>query len=195
VTVLNSTLSLALIVSSLTVDAVPAAARQEPRVNATGAAVQAFQKKVAEYVKLHHEAESKTPALSETSDPRKLASREAALGAAIRQLRADAKPGDIFVAEFRPVLVEAVRNDFSTRTAVDRKALVQDFPRSTTLSVNMVYPPSLPLATFPAKLLRALPDLPPELEYRIVGRHLILRDAKANLVVDFVRDVVPTIPS
>jgi hypothetical protein len=43
-------------------------------------------------------------------------------------------------------------------------------------------------------LLRKLPDLPPELEYRIVGRSLILRDVKANLIVDILRDVVP-IPS
>jgi hypothetical protein len=35
----------------------------------------------------------------------------------------------------------------------------------------------------------------PELEYRIVGRHLILRDVKANLIVDILRDVVPTIPT
>jgi len=37
--------------------------------------------------------------------------------------------------------------------------------------------------------------LPAELEYRIVARSLILRDVKANLIVDILRDVVPTIPS
>jgi hypothetical protein len=59
----------------------------------------------------------------------------------------------------------------------------------------MTYPSSLPLGTVPARLLRELPDLPPELEYRIVARHLILRDAKANIIVDFIRNAVPTIPS
>jgi hypothetical protein len=59
----------------------------------------------------------------------------------------------------------------------------------------MTYPTTLPLVTVPAKLLRALPELPDGLEYRILGRHLILRDVKANLIVDFVRDAVPTIPS
>ena len=54
---------------------------------------------------------------------------------------------------------------------------------------------TLPLATFPPALLRKLPDLPPELEYRIVARSLLLRDVKANLIVDILRDVVPTIPS
>ena len=59
----------------------------------------------------------------------------------------------------------------------------------------MTYPTTLPLETVPGKLLRVLPQLPEVLEYRILGRHLILRDVKANLVVDFVRDAVPTIPS
>ena len=63
------------------------------------------------------------------------------------------------------------------------------------VDINTIYPTTLPLATFPPALLRKLPDLPPELEYRIVGRSLILRDVKANLIVDILRDVVPTIPS
>jgi hypothetical protein len=46
-----------------------------------------------------------------------------------------------------------------------------------------------------AGLLWKLPDLPPELEYRLVGSSLILPDVKANLIVDILRDVVPTIPS
>ena len=109
-------------------------------------------------------------------------------------LRTGAKPGDIFVPEVQPVFIEAVRDDFSTRTATDRKAMVEELPEQMTLTINMVYPTTLPLATFPAKLLRSLPDLPPELEYRIVGRTLILRDVKANVIVDFLRNVVPTIP-
>ena len=57
------------------------------------------------------------------------------------------------------------------------------------------YPTKIPLETFPPVLLRKLPDLPPELEYRIVNKNLILRDVKANLIVDILRGVVPTIPS
>jgi hypothetical protein len=195
VTTLQSMIGVALAVSSLAGGTLVEPARQEQRVNPTGAAVQAFQKALADYVKVHNEAEAKVPNLSETKDPAKISAREAALGVAIKALRAGAKPGDIFVPEVQPVFIEAVRNDFSTRTAVDRKAMVEELPKQMTLTVNMVYPTTLPLATFPAKLLRSLPDLPPELEYRIVARHLILRDVKANLIVDFLRNVVPTIPS
>ena len=194
-TTLQSMMGVALAVSSLAASPLVEPARQDQRVNPTGAAVQAFQKAVADYVKVHNEAESQVPALSETKDPAKISAREAALGVAIKALRAGAKPGDIFVPEVQPVFIEAVRRDFSTRTATDRKAMVEELPKQMTLTVNMVYPTTLPLATFPAKLLRSLPDLPPELEYRIVGRTLILRDVKANVIVDFLRNVVPTIPS
>ena len=170
------------------------AARQAPAVNPTGAAVLVFKQRLDEYVKVHKKADGQVPSLSETSDPAKISQREVALGEAIRALRAGAKPGDVFCEEVRPVLIKAIREDFAERSATDRKAIVHELP-SLALTVNMTYPSKLALATFPAKLLRALPDLPPELEYRIVGRHLILRDVKANIVVDFVRDVVPTIPS
>ena len=72
---------------------------------------------------------------------------------------------------------------------------MHELPRNVKVDVNTVYPTTIPLVTFPAGLLRKLPDLPPELEYRIVGRNLILRDVKANLIVDVLRDVVPTIPT
>ncbi len=61
--------------------------------------------------------------------------------------------------------------------------------------VNTTYPVGLPLATFPARLLQKLPALPPELEYRIVGHHIVLRDVTGNVIVDVARNIVPTIPS
>ena len=42
-------------------------------------------------------------------------------------------------------------------------------------------------------MLRRLPELPPELEYRFVGRDLVLVDILGNVVVDVLRDAVPTI--
>jgi hypothetical protein len=48
-----------------------------------------------------------------------------------------------------------------------------------------------PLATFPALLLGALPRLPDDLEYRFMGRHLVIMDTKTNLIVDYLSDVAP----
>ena len=43
----------------------------------------------------------------------------------------------------------------------------------------------------PARL-RRLPDLPPEHEYRFVGRDLVLVDILGSVVVDVLCDSVPT---
>jgi Cu-Zn family superoxide dismutase len=43
----------------------------------------------------------------------------------------------------------------------------------------------------PASVLLALPRLPPGLEYRIVGRDLLLLDQPADVIVDFIRNAVP----
>jgi hypothetical protein len=101
----------------------------------------------------------------------------------------------VFGSDFRAVLEREVRKDFRGRPAADRKALIQELPAKTAIAVNTTYPANLPLATFPARLLQKLPDLPPELEYRLVGHHIVLRDVTANVVVDIARNIVPTIPS
>jgi hypothetical protein len=168
---------------------------QAQPANPTGTAVLAFRHRVADYLKVHNEAEGKVPNLKETNDPAKVSGREAALGEMIRSLRPQAKEGDVFGADFRKVLEREVRHDFQKRSAVDRKAIVQELPPNVKLAINQTYPTTLPLATFPAKLLNRLPELPPELEYRIVDHHIVLRDVKANIVVDIVRGIVPTIPS
>jgi hypothetical protein len=160
-------------------------------VNPLGAAVLEFQKKIDAYMKIHNEAEGKVPNLKRTDDPVEIAAREKALADTIMTLRPGAQPGDIFAKEFQPYFIKIVEDDFKKRSAADRKALVHELPGNVKVSINTVYPTTLPLITFPATLLRALPDLPKELEYRIVGRHLLLRDVKANLIVDALYDVVP----
>ena len=171
------------------------AADAQPGVNAQGAATLEFQKRIAGYLKLHNEAQSKVPNLKKTDDPKEISDREKALGETIMTLRAGAQPGEIFAPEYQPYFIKIVQDDFKTRSAVDRKAIIVELPKNMKVDINTVYPTTIPLATFPPMLLRKLPDLPPELEYRLVGHSLILRDVKANLIVDILRDVVATIPS
>ena len=70
-------------------------------------------------------------------------------------------------------------------------ALIVALPKGVKVGVNTVYPTTIPLATFPANLLKVLPELPKEFEYRIVGRSLILRDTTGNVIIDVMRDVFP----
>jgi hypothetical protein len=177
-----------------TASSVPAGST-EPNAPAQAAATLEFQKRIQAYMKVHNEAEGKVPNLKKTDDPQEIADREKALAQMIMTLRAGAQPNEIFAPEYQPYFIQIVQDDFKTRKAVDRKAIIDELPAKMKVDVNTVYPTNIPLATFPPMLLRKLPDLPPELEYRIVGRSLILRDVKANLIVDILRDVVPTIPS
>jgi hypothetical protein len=170
-------------------------AAAQPAVNPQAAAAAEFQRRIKAYLEIHNEAESKVPNLKSTDDPKQVTDREVALAKMIMTLRAGAQPGEIIAREYQPYFIKIVQDDFKKRSAADRKALVVELPKNVKVDINTIYPSTLPLETFPPVLLRALPDLPPELEYRIVGRSLILRDVKANLIVDILRDVVPTIPS
>jgi hypothetical protein len=189
-------LLLALVMVPVATQALTGASPPQPKqANPIGTAVLGFKERLDRYVKLHNDAESKVAKLTETSDPAKVHDREAALGAMIKTLRPAAKEGDIFGADFKAILEQEVRKDFRRRSAADRKAIIQELPAKMKIAVNMTYPTNLPLATFPAQLLNKLPELPPELEYRLVGHHIVLRDSTANVVVDVARNIVPTIPS
>ena len=59
------------------------------------------------------------------------------------------------------------------------------------IEVNAVYPKNAPLSTVPPTVLLRLPRLPKDIEYRFVGRTLILRDVQANMILDFMPEVAP----
>jgi hypothetical protein len=166
-------------------------ARPAQAVNPTGTAVKAFIDRVNDYVALKHKVDDGIPKLTETMDPAKIAARERALGEALIKARVSAKAGDVFVTQFQPVLKQTIKRDFAKRTAAERKALVIELPKAIQVNINAFYPTTIPLVTFPGNLLKALPELPDGLEYRIVYRHIILRDVQGNYVIDMVQNVFP----
>jgi len=50
--------------------------------------------------------------------------------------------------------------------------------------------PATELGEFPEVLAQALPELPDFLEYRLIGRDLVLRDVEADLIVAVLRDAI-----
>ena len=154
-----------------------------------------FFERVRVYVKVHDTADARVPSLKETSDPRQLSEREKALADEIRVQRAGAHQGDVFSAAAAKEIAAIVAADFTMRSLSDRKAILLEVPIKVPPAINTDYPTTLPLATVPAGLLMKLPTLPEELEYRFLGRHLILRDISANLIVDFIPDAVPASPA
>lgn len=166
-------------------------AAQEGTVNPRAEAMTAFQARAEAYMKLHERVADGLPPLEETEDAVKITAREKALGAAIRKARAGAREGDIFGEGVRPLFEKILREDWDERSRRSKYAIEAQVPDRPGVRVNEVYPELRELATVPPVLLQRLPRLPDGLEYRLFGRHLILRDTTANLVVDVLRDVLP----
>lgn len=114
------------------------------------------------------------------------------LAAQIMAARKDARPGDVF-GDAAPYFRRLIEHDAETRGIRDAYAAMQEVPPQSPPMVNMLYPEKAPLATVPPLILVNLPRLPEGLEYRFMGRDLILRDRDANLIVDFVTGAVPVL--
>jgi len=70
------------------------------------------------------------------------------------------------------------------------KAEIKEETGAVELRVNATYPSSQPLSTVPPNLLANLPQLPRDVEYRFVGKHLMLRDVDANIIVDYIFNAI-----
>jgi hypothetical protein len=57
--------------------------------------------------------------------------------------------------------------------------------------INRTVPDSVALATVPPLLLNSLPRLPEGLQYRFVGRHIVLVDADTRLIMDYAQNALP----
>lgn len=163
----------------------------QPPVNADAQVIQDFQKRIADYRDLHNKVEKGDARQKESKDPAEIKARQEALAAKIRAARPDARPGDIFTPEVRQLFRRLMYPEVKGPEGKDTKqAIKDDSPKAVPLKVNAPYPEGAPLPTVPPNLLAALPKLPEDLEYRVVGKDLILHDVDANLIVDFIRNAI-----
>lgn len=163
-------------------------------IGGSDAAVQAFQQRVAAYVEVHRRLEGPRPTLEISEDLREVHAAMEALARELRNARRRARQGDLFTPDvtglFRTRIASCLPpGDMAALLAEHHEDLHGARPR---LRVNGGWPPNAPFGYVPPEMLAALPPLPSELQYRIVGRSLVLWDHHANLIVDFIRDAFPT---
>jgi len=121
-----------------------------------------------------------------------------ALTRSIKAVRKTAKRGDIFSPSIGKRFVRLVRSE-ATGTAgkAVRTTIREENPAppgagpAVTLTVNGTYPEAPPLSTMPPTLLLRMPALPKTLEYRFVGKALVLRDVRANTIIDWIPNTLP----
>lgn len=80
----------------------------------------------------------------------------------------------------------AVKSDVNETLKENTEERKEEGKQPVVFKVNASYPDDTPLPTTPAQVLMKLPKLPEQLEYRIVGKTLIIRDREADIIVDFV---------
>jgi hypothetical protein len=163
------------------------------RVNPDAAAMADFAERVDAYVALHRDLEAKMPPLATDATPEQIEKHQGGLAEQIRRARLSAKPGDIFTQPVREQLRVIIgRNLNGPNGAAARQAIMHpdSNPGEINHRVNAIYPDAAPVSTVPPRLLLDLPRLPDEVEFRFVGRDLILRDTHANIVIDFVRGAI-----
>jgi len=165
-------------------------------VNPDAGLVADFKKRVDEYVKVREKAEAAAPVnLQEKSKPAQINAAEKNIAQKVRDARPAAKAGDIFTpatqAMFRRLLQPSMTKG---PDAADNKAIVKDdapAAKQVPFKVNAEYPKDVPLSTVPPDVLLALPTLPKDVQYRFAGKHLLLFDSKANIIVDFMPNAIP----
>jgi hypothetical protein len=140
---------------------------------------------------LRQSIESSLPPLKSTRSPEKISSEENELARAIRDARKNARPGDILTPEISTEIRQVIQGEMQSAGKRIEASLHHAEPVQLRLRVNDAYPPDVPLQSTPPSLLTNLPPLPKEVEYRVAGHDLILLDAKANLVVDLIENVIP----
>jgi hypothetical protein len=168
-------------------------AQTPERVDRDSLIVKDFDRRIADYVKLHKVVQSEIHRLKPTNSSEAIEHHEHHFAHRLREARSSARQGNIFTpeiaAEFRRLVGIAMQGPGAVRI---RESLQRAAPVHThTISVNRAYPDGLPLESTPPSLLLNLPPLPPEVEYRVVAHDLILRDIDANLVVDVIPNAIP----
>ena len=106
--------------------------------------------------------------------------------------RPKATVGELFTADIRAVIRRVLARALGGPQGKSLKSAIMDEnPPGLRLRVNMLYPEDRPLATMPPEVLKDLPKLPEELDYRFVGDDLILLDTHAHVIVDFITGAMP----
>jgi hypothetical protein len=154
-------------------------------------ATQGFEERINQYVALHRLLELPLARLQPTLDMSRIHASMQALTLRIRVVRTNAQQGDLIT----PAVARMFRRRIATclpaaewaailaANAEDEEGVPAGPPPA--LHVNMEWPEQVPFGFVPPQMLAALPRLPAELQYRIIGNALVLWDHHANLIVDF----------
>lgn len=180
------------------IPSVPAPPVQTAQVEQELIATQAFEQRVEQYATLHRLLEGPLPMLRPTPNIEEIQATVRALGYRIQTARQNAKQGDLITPDIARIIRRRIA---ACLTPEEWAAIFAENDEETAeyaagavppLRVNMEWPIQALFNFVPPQMLAALPPLPPELQYRIIGRSVVLWDHHANLIVDFLPNAFTT---
>lgn len=158
-------------------------------------ASQQFQANIAHYLNVTKTVRSKVKSSSSID---KIHQQRLQLADGIRQARAGAKQGELFTPPIAAMFTQVLAATFAgphgkrIRASLRHAEPVHAGDLTTNdLTIDAKYPDTVPLQSTPPTLLMNLPPLPKGIEYRIVGRTLVLRDAGADIIIDYLPAALP----
>ena len=153
-----------------------------------------FSERIRSYMELREAAVDATDRLEAEQEAPELVEDRLALAREIQRLRADAKPGDLLggtvETRIRASLTSRFMSDDGARLS---RRILEVQPETFTVVINERYPGDEPRSRMPAEVLDALPRLPGQLSFRFVGHDLVLLDRSVGLILDFIRDALPSV--
>lgn len=165
---------------------------QTPPGRATDPVITEFEAKAKAYADEREKIERTLPPIPKQATPEEVASHKTTFMKAVQSSRSGLKQGAIFTPEvaayFKKLM--AVQLSLAERAEL-RKEVVEAENKAVTIRVNSPYPESQEILEMPATLLQVLPQLPKQLKYRFVGRHMLLVDRENTLIVDYITNAIP----
>jgi hypothetical protein len=159
-------------------------------VDAPTGVLRDFRNRVNAYAALQQQQLTGEAVARERSDGSTTDTAGKVMAERMRVARGGARQGDMFTPAVALVIRKALDREVrGAESAKTRAAIRDDAPPAFRLRVNADFPAG-GLPTVPGNVLAVLPTLPEGLDYRIVQSHLVLRDTRANLVVDYLLDVM-----
>ena len=151
------------------------------RVQVWGYVFADFSARVQNYFDLRSRLEEGLSPLTVTKDVSEIRKVQRALARKIQTARHGAHEGDIFSPAISAKFKEVLTMEMNAATWA---AIMDDNPGEFVHDINGIYPDDKPYSTVPGTILAALPPLPGDVEYRFLGRHLILLDIRATVILD-----------
>jgi predicted MPP superfamily phosphohydrolase len=190
------TVAVIVLLSFLTLSAIAQRSAPTPTPAPQSPEAKEFDNNVKRYVDLHKKAVAKVPSIpKEVTDPSIVTKQQKQIADAIRASRPNAKRGELFTPAASSMITMTLKQTLAGNAAARKTILGEGNPKTESpvpvnLTVNAPYPTEAPLSIVPPSVLMALPTLPKELEFRFVGRDLILLDTQAKIVVDVLPSAV-----